>query len=121
MQCIKINNHSSKQYTHYTIVKNNALNITTLKTQGWNKFNETSCMPPSALSAPTPTPLQREPTPARAASQAPAPTPARDPLPIMPSFDSFEPSHTMSDLERKADDIIANFRARHSTGFDRWM
>jgi len=76
-------------------------------------------MPPSALSAPTPTPLQREPTPARAASQAP--TPAREPLPLMPSFDSFEPSQTMSDLERKADDIIANFRARHSTGFDRWM
>jgi len=74
---------------------------------------ETSCMPPSALSAPTPTPLQREPTPAAHAS-----TPARDPLPPMPSLDSFEPSHTMSDLEKKADDIIANFRARHQTGFD---
>merc|ERR1712126_54757 len=78
---------------------------------------ETSCFPPSQLSAPTPTPLQREATPlANHAPLAHAPTPARDLLP--PSLE-FEPSHqTMSDLEKKADDIIANFRARHQTGFD---
>jgi len=55
-------------------------------------------------------------------SQAPAPAaaPADDPFPALPSFGKFEP-RGISDLEKKADDIIANFRARHQTGLDRWM
>merc|ERR1719154_4843 len=81
-------------------------------------FHETSAMPPSALSPIAPPhphqPSPPPPPPAPALAPAHAATPLRD----FPSLaDAFDPHH-MSDLERKADDIIANFRARHQTGFD---
>ena len=60
---------------------------------------------PSAISAPTPRSV--------APSVAPAPL-----APVAPSLlDDFAP-RGMSDLERQADDIIANFRARSQTGLD---
>jgi len=48
-----------------------------------------------------------------------APAAAADAAPAFPSMGNWEP-RGMTDLEKKADDIIANFRARHQTGFDRW-
>jgi len=82
---------------------------------------ETSCFAPSAIEAP-PAPLHREPSLHRA---LPAPAPSHAPLAIMPAPshahpDPYEP-RGISDLERQADDIIANFRARHATGLDRVM
>jgi len=50
--------------------------------------------------------------PARSQS---VPRPAT-PRALTPVFDH-EPK-TLSDLERQADDIIANFRARHNTGLE---
>lgn len=71
---------------------------------------ESSCMPPSAfdpivphLHEPANAPAPREATPA-----------AKD---AFPAFEPFE-HRPMSDLEKKADDIINNFRARHQTGLD---
>jgi len=68
---------------------------------------ETSAFAPSSLDAPQP----RLPEP----SSAPAPASAPSAVP-----DIFA-SRPISDLERQADDIIANFRARHQTGLDRWI
>ena len=49
-----------------------------------------------------------------APTAAPAAAP-QQPRPVEPFFDEGRP---ISDLERQADDIIANFRARQGTGLD---
>lgn len=69
------------------------------------KNHETSSFVPSAFAAPSP-----RPAPSAAPPAATAPS----------FFDDYEP-RGMGDLERQADDIIANFRARHQTGLDRVM
>jgi len=66
--------------------------------------NETASFVPSSISAPTPRP---------AVAAAPL-SPYRSPFDDFPAA-----SKGMSDLERQADDIIANFRARNQTGLDR--
>jgi len=56
-------------------------------------------------------------TPSTHRPPAPSATaPSSAPLPL--SFDDYEP-RSIGDLERQADDIIANFRARHQTGLDK--
>ncbi|XP_018011993.1 uncharacterized protein LOC108669201 isoform X2 [Hyalella azteca] len=63
---------------------------------------ETSCFVPSAISAPSP---------------RPAPSGIGPVAPSSPFYEDFEP-RGLGDLERQADDIIANFRARNQTGLD---
>jgi len=70
---------------------------------------ETSAFAPSAFDAPQP----RLPEPS---VTAPAPPAAQ-----APAFPDIFANRPISDLERQADDIIANFRARHQTGLDRWI
>lgn len=66
--------------------------------------HETSTFVPSAISTPTP--------------RIPEPAPALPPSTTLPPFEDFAPKG-MADLQRRADDIIANFRARNQTGIDR--
>jgi len=69
---------------------------------------ETASFLPSSMDAPSP----RLPDPSKI---APSPSHAPSPAP-----ETLAP-RGISDLERQADDIIANFRARHQTGLDRFM
>lgn len=72
---------------------------------------ETASFVPSSITAPSTRPAPAATAPSKIPS-AVAPL-TQDP------FSAFDTPRSIGDLERQADDIIANFRARNQTGLDR--